>query len=110
MATDAMNPWCGQRRTGSNRVMRGGFWNDDARNVRAAARNDDHPGNRNSNLGFRLARAQGQAGWPARDQTLTATGGSGAGENQAGAGVGVAGVDAPAKRRRRPTFSVARRA
>ncbi|HOD08925.1 MAG TPA: SUMF1/EgtB/PvdO family nonheme iron enzyme [Myxococcota bacterium] len=41
--------------TGSNRVNRGGSWNNDARNVHAANRNNDAPGNRNNNLGFRLA-------------------------------------------------------
>jgi hypothetical protein len=39
-------------------VLRGGSWNSNARNVRAANRNDDHPDNRNSNYGFRPARAQ----------------------------------------------------
>ena len=39
---------------GSNRVMRGGSWNNNARNVRSACRNWNDPGNRNKNLGFRL--------------------------------------------------------
>ena len=54
---------------GSNRVIRGGSWNNNARNVRAAARNWNSPGNRNDNLGFRLARAQRWAGRPAPDPT-----------------------------------------
>ncbi len=37
----------------AHRVIRGGSWNDDARNVRAAHRNANEPGNRNDNLGFR---------------------------------------------------------
>jgi hypothetical protein len=37
--------------------MRGGSWNNDARNVRAACRNDDDPEDRDNNLGFRCARA-----------------------------------------------------
>ncbi|HNU68115.1 MAG TPA: SUMF1/EgtB/PvdO family nonheme iron enzyme [Myxococcota bacterium] len=41
--------------TGSNRVNRGGSWNNDARNVRAANRDNNDPGNRNDNLGFRVA-------------------------------------------------------
>ena len=41
--------------TGSNRVKRGGSWNNNARNCRAANRNRNNPGNRNNNLGFRLA-------------------------------------------------------
>ncbi len=40
---------------GSNRVNRGGSWNNSASNLRAANRNNDNPGKRNSNLGFRLA-------------------------------------------------------
>lgn len=55
---------------GSKRVIRGGSWNEIARNVRAAARNWNHPENRNDNLGFRLARAQPWAGGPTPDPTL----------------------------------------
>jgi len=40
--------------SGSNRVNRGGNWNNTARNCRSANRNNDAPGNRNDNLGFRL--------------------------------------------------------
>jgi len=40
---------------GSNRVNRGGSWNNNARNVRAANRNNNDPGNRNNNLGLRPA-------------------------------------------------------
>lgn len=54
---------------GSKRVLRGGSWNNIARNLRAAARNANHPGDRNDNLGFRLARAQAPAGAPAPDPT-----------------------------------------
>ncbi|MBX2929303.1 MAG: SUMF1/EgtB/PvdO family nonheme iron enzyme [Saprospiraceae bacterium] len=39
----------------SNRVNRGGSWNNDARNCRAANRNNNTPTNRNNNVGFRLA-------------------------------------------------------
>ena len=39
---------------GSNRVVRGGGWNNDARNCRSANRNNDHPDNRNNDNGFRL--------------------------------------------------------
>jgi len=41
--------------TGSNRVNRGGSWNNQARNVRVSNRNNNTPDNRNNNLGFRLA-------------------------------------------------------
>ena len=37
----------------ANRVMRGGSWDDSAASVRAAARDDWHPGNRRNNVGFR---------------------------------------------------------
>lgn len=40
-------------------MIRGGSWNSNARNVRAAYRNGNEPGNRDNNLGFRLARAPG---------------------------------------------------
>ncbi|MCP3915368.1 MAG: SUMF1/EgtB/PvdO family nonheme iron enzyme [bacterium] len=43
---------------GSKRVLRGGSWNNNARNVRAAQRNRTHPDNQNDNIGFRLARAR----------------------------------------------------
>ncbi len=39
-----------------NRVNRGGSWNNNPRNLRAANRNRNTPDNRNNNLGFRLAR------------------------------------------------------
>lgn len=43
---------------GSNRVNRGGSWNNNASNCRVANRNNNTPDNRNNNLGFRLALAQ----------------------------------------------------
>lgn len=39
---------------GSNRVIRGGSWNNNAQNLRSANRNNDNPENRNDNVGFRL--------------------------------------------------------
>jgi Sulfatase-modifying factor enzyme 1 len=44
-------------------VLRGGSWINNGRNARSAYRNHDEPGNRNANIGFRLARAQDIAGW-----------------------------------------------
>ena len=40
--------------TGSDRVLRGGSWYDDAENCRSASRITDTPGARNSYVGFRL--------------------------------------------------------
>lgn len=40
--------------TGSNRVLRGGSWNNNARNCRVANRNNNTPSNRNNNNGFRV--------------------------------------------------------
>jgi hypothetical protein len=40
------------------RVNRGGSWNNNPRNVRAANRNRNTPDNRNNNLGFRLSLPQ----------------------------------------------------
>jgi Sulfatase-modifying factor enzyme 1 len=52
-----MNP--GDRsKKDSARVVRGGSWNNNGRNVRSANRNSNTPDNRNNNLGFRLALAQ----------------------------------------------------
>jgi len=36
------------------RVARGGSWNNNQDNARAAYRNNNHPDNRNNNIGFRL--------------------------------------------------------
>jgi len=44
--------------SGSNRVKRGGSWNNPAENARSANRNNDNPNNRNNNLGFRVVRPQ----------------------------------------------------
>jgi hypothetical protein len=40
--------------SGSNRVKRGGSWNNNANNCRVANRNNNSPDNSNNNLGFRL--------------------------------------------------------
>jgi formylglycine-generating enzyme required for sulfatase activity len=40
--------------SGSNRVIRGGSWNNDAENARAGNRNNNDPSNRNNNVGVRL--------------------------------------------------------
>ncbi|MDR1861396.1 MAG: SUMF1/EgtB/PvdO family nonheme iron enzyme [Bacteroidales bacterium] len=46
--------------TGSNRVNRGGSWNNNATNSRVANRNNNTPDNRNNNIGFRLASSTKQ--------------------------------------------------
>lgn len=35
-------------------MLRGGSWNNNPDNVRASTRNDNHPDNRNNNIGFRV--------------------------------------------------------
>ncbi|MCP3883120.1 MAG: SUMF1/EgtB/PvdO family nonheme iron enzyme [Sulfitobacter sp.] len=49
-------------KTGAARVVRGGSWNNNARNCRCAYRNRNQPDNRNNNLGFRCARAHDGVG------------------------------------------------
>lgn len=49
----------GVRQTsGSNRVNRGGSWNNNARNCRVSNRNRNNPDNRNNNIGLRLVLPQ----------------------------------------------------
>ncbi len=43
--------------SGSNRVLRGGNWNNNANNCRVANRNNNSPGNSNNNNGFRCVRS-----------------------------------------------------
>ena len=83
---------------GSERVVRGGSWNNNARNVRAAYRNTNDPDNRNNDLGFRLARAHLPAGWPVADPAgiqpvipgvARASRGPGGSENRKGTGARV---------------------
>jgi len=45
----------------TQRVLRGGSWNNKPRNLRSANRNNNTPDNRNNNNGFRLAQAQWRA-------------------------------------------------
>jgi Sulfatase-modifying factor enzyme 1 len=56
------------REGAANRVIRGGSWNDNARNVRAAYRNHNDPTDRNDNIGFRCARAHERVGGSAPEQ------------------------------------------
>ncbi|MCH9688420.1 MAG: hypothetical protein K0V04_43720 [Deltaproteobacteria bacterium] len=95
----------GAGQTGDNRVNRGGSWNDNARNVRAAYRNANSPDNRNNDQGLRLARAQVRAGWRVPDPPQHQTAGPRPrGEQPTDAVVLVAGVDAQASARRRSAF------
>jgi len=48
----------GERPQATNRVLRGGSWNNNGRNCRSANRNRNEPGNRNNNNGFRVALAR----------------------------------------------------
>lgn len=43
--------------SGSNRVLRGGNWDNDSSNCRLANRNNNSPGNTNNNIGFRSVRS-----------------------------------------------------
>ncbi|MBN1886482.1 MAG: SUMF1/EgtB/PvdO family nonheme iron enzyme [Thermoflexales bacterium] len=46
-------PWVTDTWGQAENVLRGGNWNDNPANVRAANRNDNAPDNRNDNVGFR---------------------------------------------------------
>ena len=45
---------CGEIPEAAGRVLRGGAFNNNQRNVRSAVRNDNNPDNRNNNVGFRV--------------------------------------------------------
>ena len=40
----------------ASRVLRGGSWDNNTQNLRAAHRNDNPPDERNNNIGFRVCR------------------------------------------------------
>ncbi|MCX5640481.1 MAG: SUMF1/EgtB/PvdO family nonheme iron enzyme [Planctomycetota bacterium] len=42
-------------RSTTNRVLRGGSWNNNTNNVRSSYRNNNTPDNTNNNIGFRVA-------------------------------------------------------
>jgi hypothetical protein len=48
------DPWVCGGRPGKRRVLRGGSFNNNQRNVRCAYRNRNNPDNRNNNIGFRV--------------------------------------------------------
>jgi hypothetical protein len=45
-------------------VVRGGSWNNNERNARAANRNNNDPANANDNIGFRCARSLSRGDLP----------------------------------------------
>ena len=49
---------------GSNRVIRGGNWGNDAQNCRVSYRNHNSPEDRNNNIGFRLVVSSQLTGKP----------------------------------------------
>jgi hypothetical protein len=51
VAAEGFGVWA----TGSERALRGGSWNNNDQNTRAAYRNNNNPYNRNNNIGFRVA-------------------------------------------------------
>ena len=81
--------------TGDRRVVRGGSWINNARNCRSAQRNHREPGNRNDNLGFRLARARDGAGRRVRTRPPSRPWAASAacGKKQMAAGMLVGAVD-----------------
>jgi hypothetical protein len=49
------DPWLKPESPLGRRVLRGGSWNNNTNNLRAANRNNNTPDNRNNNIGFRVA-------------------------------------------------------
>ena len=60
-------------KSGSNRVKRGGNWNNSGNNLRCANRNNNNPANRNNNLGFRPWRDR-SSGFALRYDPVCSTG------------------------------------
>ena len=59
---------------GTNRVKRGGSWNNNASNCRVANRNNNSPGNSNNNIGFRLAHSSiTPGGYRVNEQVIVPT-------------------------------------
>lgn len=50
----------------TNRVLRGGSWNNNTNNVRSSNRNNNTPDNTNNNIGFRVASTPDR--WTGEDQ------------------------------------------
>lgn len=55
-------------------MNRGGSWNNNPANVRAANRNNNSPDNRNNNLGFRLLSTNHRQTGPVHGPALRAQG------------------------------------
>ncbi|GAB6907539.1 hypothetical protein JCM12296A_33760 [Desulfosarcina cetonica] len=83
------------------RVLRGGSWINNGRNVRSANRNRNAPDERNDNIGLRLARAQRFAGWQMSDQIVILSRCMRLGKKQKDPGMSV-GVDVEANVERLP--------
>ena len=54
-------------------MNRGGSWNNNARNARAANRNNATPDNRNNNLGFRLSSTRAARYCSGQGRSVSAT-------------------------------------
>ena len=81
------NPY-GSRSSIESRAIRGGSWNNNARNVRCACRNQNSPRNSNNNLGFRLVRAHDRPGWAVLNRLASGPAADAAvGKNEMAAGV-----------------------
>ena len=83
----AYSPQRGVGHKGTNRVLRGGSWNNPAENVRAAYRNRNDPSNRNPNYGFRLSRAHRRCGGIVDDPAAILSAGAACGEKPTAPGV-----------------------
>jgi hypothetical protein len=85
----------------ARRVLRGGSWINNGRNARSAYHNANDPGNRNDNIGFRLAPARTTVDAPFDQTALRSAGPDRRRKAKALRRVSRLGIESPPERRPR---------